>query len=166
MNCSWAKDAGLVETVGGLEHPQLGRAIAVRSAQPYPPLTAGRKIEAIAKMAPSAPQGHGAPARKPLTGYVVFDLANVIAGPACGRLLGATVLKMDTTRPNHQPLVTVVWGAEANQGKTSILADLRTTDGRQILTMLVGKAHIVAMKATDSGVRQLGLTAEQLQEIN
>jgi len=169
MNCSWAKDAGLVETVGGLEHPQLGRAVAVRSAQPYPPLTAGRRIEATAKMAPSAPQGHCAPARKPLTGYVVLDLTNVIAGPACGRLLGelgATVLKMDTTRPDHQPLVTVVWGAEANQGKKSILADLRTIEGRQILTMLVGKADIVVMNATDSGVRRLGLTAEQLHEIN
>ena len=170
MNCSWAKDAGLVETVGGLEHPQLGRAIAVRSAQPYPPLTAGRRIEATAKTAPSAPQeGHCAPARKPLIGYVVLDLANVIAGPACGRLLGelgATVLKMDTTRPDHQPLVTVVWGAEANQGKKSILVDLRTIEGRQILTMLVGKADIVVMNATDSGVRRLGLTAEQLHEIN
>jgi DNA-binding LacI/PurR family transcriptional regulator len=64
---------------------------------------------------------------------VVLDLANVLAGPACGRLLGefgATVLKMDTTRPDHQPLVTVVWGAEANQGKKSILADLRTIEGR------------------------------------
>jgi crotonobetainyl-CoA:carnitine CoA-transferase CaiB-like acyl-CoA transferase len=169
MNCSWAKDAGLVETVGGLEHPQLGRAIAVRSAQPYPPLTAGRRIEAAGKTAPSAPQGHGAPARKPLTGYVVLDLTNVIAGPACGRLLGelgATVLKMDTTQPDHQPLVTVVWGAEADQGKKSILADLRTIEGRQILTMLVGKADIVVMNATDSGVRRLGLTAEQLHEIN
>jgi crotonobetainyl-CoA:carnitine CoA-transferase CaiB-like acyl-CoA transferase len=169
INCSWAKDAGLVETVGGLEHPQLGRAIAVRSAQPYPPLTAGRRVEAAAKMAPSAPQGHCAPARKPLTGYVVLDLTNVIAGPAGGRLLGelgATVLKMDTTRPDHQPLVTVVWGAEANQGKKSILADLRTIEGRQILTMLAGKADIVLMNATDSGVRRLGLTAEQLHEIN
>jgi hypothetical protein len=81
-----AKDAGLSETVGGLEHPQLGRAIAVRSAQPYPPLTAGRKIEAIAKMAPST-AGACAPARKPLTGYVVLDLP-IIAGPACGRLPG------------------------------------------------------------------------------
>ena len=141
----------------------------MRSAQPYPPLTAGRRIEAAGKTAPSAPQGHCAPARKPLTGYVVLDLANVIAGPACGRLLGelgATVLKMDTTRPDHQPLVTVVWGAEANQGKKSILADLRTIEGRQILAMLVGKADIVVMNATDSGVRRLGLTAEQLHEIN
>jgi crotonobetainyl-CoA:carnitine CoA-transferase CaiB-like acyl-CoA transferase len=169
MNCSWAKDAGLVETVLGLERAQLGRAVAVRSAEPYPPLTAGRRIEAAGKTAPSAPQGHRAPARKPLTGYVVLDLANVIAGPACGRLLGelgATVLKMDTTRPDHQPLVTVVWGAEANQGKKSILADLRTIEGRKVLTVLVGKADIVVMNATDSGVRRLGLTAEQLHEIN
>jgi crotonobetainyl-CoA:carnitine CoA-transferase CaiB-like acyl-CoA transferase len=32
--------------------------------------------------------------------------------------------------------------------------------------MLVGKADIVVMNATDSGVRRLGLTAEQLHEIN
>jgi crotonobetainyl-CoA:carnitine CoA-transferase CaiB-like acyl-CoA transferase len=60
MNCSWAKDAGLVETVVGLEHPQLGRAVALRSADPYPPLTAGQRIEAAGKTARAAPQGHGA----------------------------------------------------------------------------------------------------------
>jgi crotonobetainyl-CoA:carnitine CoA-transferase CaiB-like acyl-CoA transferase len=169
MRCSWAKDAGLVDSVVGLERPQLGRAISVRSAQPYPPLTAGRRTEAVASITPSVPQRRLAPSPKPLAGYVVLDLANVIAGPACGRLLGelgATVVKLDTTRPDHQPIVTVVWGAEANQGKKSILADLRTTEGRRVLTMLVEQADIVVMNATDTGVRRLGLTPEQLHAIN
>jgi hypothetical protein len=88
-----------------------------------------------------------------LTGYLVLDLCNVIAGPACGRLLGelgATVIKLDSTRPDHQPLVTVVWGAEANQGKKSLLADLHSLEGREILERLVRRVDIVLMNETDT----------------
>ncbi|MGH3529596.1 MAG: CoA transferase [Pseudonocardiaceae bacterium] len=168
-NCSWARQSGLVDAVAGLRHPQLGRSISVQSAKPYPALSAGRVRKSPLATNTSLPSLSGTPAIKPLSGYVVLDLANVIAGPACGRLLselGATVFKMDTTRPDHQPLVTVIRGAEANQGKRSILADVRTAGGKAILRRLVKKADIVVMNATDSGTRQLGLSRDELAAIN
>ena len=168
MASSWAKEAGLVESVVGFEQPQLGRAINVKSAKPYPALQAGAKIDAVV---PHQVEIHHSQniSTKPLTGYLVLDLCNVIAGPACGRLLGelgASVIKLDSTRPDHQPLVTVVWGAEANQGKKSLLADLHMPEGREILERLVRRADIVLMNETDNGVRRLGLTQAELAKIN
>lgn len=169
MSCSWAREAGLAGPVVGLEKPQLGRSVSVVSAKPYPPLTAGRKEKAVPpRPAPDLP-APSAPSPKPLAGHVVLDLANVIAGPACGRLLGelgASVIKLDTTRPDHQPLVTVIWGAEANQGKKSILADIATAQGRAVLERLVKRADIVVMNATDDGTRRMGLSRQQLTTLN
>ncbi len=120
MNCSWARESGLVETVHGLQRAQLGRAVCMQSAKPYPPLSAGWNAAAVTNAAPPALRGSGTRSTKPLSGYVVLDLANVIAGPACGRLLGelgATVFKMDTTRPDHQPLRT--FGQQRAKGYSS-----------------------------------------------
>jgi len=169
MNCAWAKEAGLTEAVAGLKHLQLGRAVSVQSAKPYPSLNAGRPEQAAPAKSPPQFHKQSAPSAKPLTGVTVLDLANVIAGPACGRLLGelgATVFKVDTTRPDHQPLVTMIWGAEANQGKVSLLADLRSGDGRAVLERLVKQADIVVMNATDSGTKQIGLSREELGNLN
>jgi crotonobetainyl-CoA:carnitine CoA-transferase CaiB-like acyl-CoA transferase len=198
MGSSWARESGLVEEIAGLDLPQLGRSASVQSAQPYPPLQPGRRLAAAAAataataaaMAAAAAataataaamaaatttsskvQQHqsGAASAKPLVGYVVADLANVIAGPACGRLLaelGATVYKIDTTRPDHQPLVTIIWAGDVGQGKKSILVDLRTPAGREVLERLVAKADIVVMNATDSGTERLGLSRAQLANIN
>jgi|GEM_PF-1624203 len=168
MRSSWAKDAGLVESVSGFEQPQLGRAINVKSAKPYPTLRAGQRVDAVVPHQVQI-QRFQSVSTKPLMGYLVLDLCNVIAGPACGRLLGelgATVIKLDSTRPDHQPLVTVVWGAEANQGKKSLLADLHTLAGREILERLASRADIVLMNETDNGVRRLGLTQAELTKIN
>jgi len=168
MRSSRAKESGLVESVSGFEQPQLGRAINVKSAKPYPTLGAGQRVDAVVPHQIQIQKSQSV-STKPLTGYLVLDLCNVIAGPACGRLLGelgASVIKFDSTRPDHQPLVTVVWGAEANQGKKSLLADLHTLEGREILDRLVRKADIVLMNETDNGLRRLGLTQAELAKIN
>jgi crotonobetainyl-CoA:carnitine CoA-transferase CaiB-like acyl-CoA transferase len=169
MRSSWAGESGLVEEISGLVLPQLGRSISVHSAQPYPPLQPAMRLTEAAAAPPTAALKPGAASPKPLAGYVVIDLANVIAGPACGRLLaelGATVYKIDTTRPDHQPLVTIVWAGDVGQGKKSILVDLRTPAGREVLERLVAKADIVVMNATDSGVERLGLNPARLAQIN
>ena len=168
MASSWAKEAGLIESVVGFEQPQLGRAINVKSAKPYPALQAGTRVDAVVPHQVEMQHSQNI-STKPLTGYLVLDLCNVIAGPACGRLLGelgASVIKFDSMRPDHQPLVTVVWGAEANQGKKSLLADLHMPEGRKILERLVRRADIVLMNETDNGVRRLGLTQAELTKIN
>lgn len=177
MRSSWARESGLVEEIAGLDRPQLGRSASVQSAQPYPPLQPGRRLAAATTTSskvqhPSGASGASGAASaglKPLVGYVVVDLANVIAGPACGRLLaelGATVYKIDTTRPDHQPLVTIIWAGDVGQGKQSILVDLRTPAGREVLERLVATADIVVINATDSGTERLGLSRAQLAKIN
>lgn len=167
MGCSWANETGLVEMVDGQR--QLGRAVTVHSAKPYPRLQ-GESSGLDAPVHPTqSVSTHRSPSNKPLLGYTVLDLANVIAGPACGRLLGelgAQVFKLDTTTPDHQPLVTVIWGAEANQGKQSLLINLHAAEGREVLHRLIKQADIVVMNATDEGTRRLGLTREELKEIN
>jgi crotonobetainyl-CoA:carnitine CoA-transferase CaiB-like acyl-CoA transferase len=167
MRCEWANEVGLVEVVDG--QPQLGRVVTVHSAKPYPDLQ-GKPSSTSGPLYPSQSTPiHRKSSTKPLAGYTVLDLANVIAGPACGRLLGelgAQVFKLDTTTPDHQPLVTVIWGAEANQGKQSLLIDLHTVQGRGVLYRLLERADIVVMNATDDGIRRLGLTRQELQKIN
>jgi len=169
MRSSWARESGLVEEITGLELAQLGRSVSIQSAQPYPPLQPARWLALPATARSAAPRKPSAASPKPLAGYVVVDLANVIAGPACGRLLaelGATVYKIDTTRPDHQPLVTIIWAGDVGQGKKSVLIDLRTSAGREVLERLVTKADIVVMNATDSGTERLGLSRAQLAKIN
>ncbi len=171
MESAGAREAGLVTTPVGLTKPQVGRAVNVASAKPYPNLQRAvrGKVPAIADDRIAGPL-HGAQAGvKPLDGYRVLDLANVIAGPACGRLLGelgAEVIKVDTTHPDHVPLVTVEWGAEASQGKKSILLDLKIASGRQVLERLVVISDIIVMNETDEGVRHLGLTRDVVAQLN
>ncbi|HWT62697.1 MAG TPA: CoA transferase [Ochrobactrum sp.] len=171
MALASAREAGLVITPVGLTKPQIGRAINVASAKPYPPLHRAEraaKAAAVTKHQTSAVERkskHG----KPLEGYRVLDLANVIAGPACGRLLGelgADVIKVDAARPNHVPLVTIEWGAEANQGKRSILLDLKIPEGRQVLEQLVARSDIIVMNEPDAGVQHLGLTRDAVTQLN
>jgi len=73
---------------------------------------------------------------------------------------------VDTTHPDHVPLVTVEWGAEASQGKKSILLDLKIASGRQVLERLVVISDIIVMNETDEGVRHLGLTRDVVAQLN
>ncbi|RDS80865.1 hypothetical protein DWU98_13045 [Dyella monticola] len=171
MASDWARASALVTTPLHLTAPQIGRSVFLDSARPYPPLNAPNRTDVApyfnSRLERSALELVGI--GKPLDGYAVLDLANVIAGPACGRLLaelGARVTKVDTTRPDHQPVVTVGWGAEANQGKDSILLDAKTPSGREVLHQLITCADIVVMNETDEGVRRLGLTREVVASLN
>ncbi|MBQ0710400.1 CoA transferase [Ochrobactrum sp. BD22] len=171
MALSSVREAGLVITPTGLKKPQIGRAVNIASAKPYPPVHRAKR--AIKATAPAKYQVATVERKlesgKPLEGYKVLDLANVIAGPACGRLLGelgADVIKVDATRPNHVPLVTIEWGAEANQGKRSILLDLKMSEGRKVLEQLIASSDIIVMNETDAGVEHLGLTRDAIMRLN
>jgi len=171
MVSTHARTAGLVVIPDGLAKPQIGRVVNLASARPYPPLHSAKGMESATSAAERqvltvVPQQKG---KKPLEGYRVLDLSNVIAGPACGRLLGelgASVIKVDTTRPNHVPLVTVEWGAEANQGKRGILLDLNLTEGRLVLEKLISNSDIVIMNEPDGGVQHLDLGINTIKRLN
>ena len=168
-NWDEAQKGGLAEKVPGCAYVQLGRAFRLQSAKPYPPLRlAATRVVVEPPPKPVAtgtrPVGNG-----PLAGLRVLDLANVIAGPACGRVLaelGAQVIKVDATRTDLTPGVAIDWAGELNQGKRSVLLDVATQQGRAILHELVRSADMVVFNRLDPALARMGLDGESLRTIN
>jgi crotonobetainyl-CoA:carnitine CoA-transferase CaiB-like acyl-CoA transferase len=178
----WMKDpharaARVVADVEGLPDAQLGRTAWLKSVGEYPNL---KKMEAVGatvpdKKEPPTAGGGGSsnnsnnssssPAARPLEGFVIADFANVIAGPACGRMLaelGATVYKLGPGTPQHGPMVMMVWQAELHQGKQSIIIDGKKAEGKAIIQRMLEKADVVLLNKMDNQLVQLGLNREAL----
>jgi crotonobetainyl-CoA:carnitine CoA-transferase CaiB-like acyl-CoA transferase len=104
-----------------------------------------------------------------LAGIRILDLTNVIAGPTIAGLLarfGAEVIKLDATRPSFDPWTTIVFGMQANQGKESLLADLKTTSGQESLHRLLLWADIVTVNASEKQLADLHLTPTRIAAVN
>jgi crotonobetainyl-CoA:carnitine CoA-transferase CaiB-like acyl-CoA transferase len=109
----------------------------------------------------------------PYKGLVVIELARVLAGPWIGQILadlGATVIKVespegDDTRHWGPPFLQDRDGQKAdaayfhscNRGKRSIVADLKTESGRQLVHDLVGGADVFIENFKVGGLKQYGL---------
>jgi len=101
-----------------------------------------------------------------LDGIRVLDLTNVIAGPTIAATLarfGAEVISIDTVKPTLDPWNTIVFGFQANRGKKSLLADLKTPQGRDILDRLLKRIDIVTVNALDKQLEPLGLAPARLK---
>jgi crotonobetainyl-CoA:carnitine CoA-transferase CaiB-like acyl-CoA transferase len=99
----------------------------------------------------------------------ILDLTNVIAGPTIAGTLarfGAQVISIDPPTPALDPWNSTVFGIQANQGKKSLLLDLKTTDGQEVLKRLLTDIDIVTVNASDAQLQRLGLSIEQLHAIN
>jgi crotonobetainyl-CoA:carnitine CoA-transferase CaiB-like acyl-CoA transferase len=129
----------------------------------------------------TAPQG-------PLAGYVVIDLTRALAGPHGAMMLGdlgARVIKVETpgtgddTRGWGPPFVDAEPGADGtarerestyflscNRNKESIAVDLKSDDGREVLTRLVQRADILLENFRPGVLDRLGFSAEHLQQLN
>ena len=169
MNDPDARAARIVADVGG--EAQLGRTAWVKSAGEYPPLQPLAKGVAVPaeKAATALPPVAGAPATRPLEGYTICDFANVIAGPACGRMfaeLGATVYKLGPGIPQHGPMVMMVWQAELHQGKQSIILDAKKPAARDVIRKAVESADVVLLNKMDNQLVSLGLNRETLDVVN
>ena len=168
MNDKDARAARIVAEVGG--EPQLGRTAWLTSAGEYPalqPLAKG--VTVTAEKATPLPAASGAPKSRPLEGYVIADFANVIAGPACGRMfaeLGATVYKLGPGIPQHGPMVMMVWQAELHQGKKSIILDAKKLAARDVIRKAVEAADVVLLNKMDNQLVGLGLNRETLDIVN
>lgn len=104
-----------------------------------------------------------------LSGLKVVDMANVIAGPYIGGVLarfGAEVIKVDPNKPTYDALVAVLMGVPPNRGKRSLLADLKSASGREILARLVRWADVVIVNQVPSQLRMLGVDEASLKRIN
>ncbi|WP_338837028.1 CoA transferase [Gordonia polyisoprenivorans] len=104
-----------------------------------------------------------------LDGVRVLDLCNVIAGPHSAGFLarfGADVIKIDPAQPLYDPWNTVVFGMTHGRGKQSVLVDLRSEQGREVLEKLVACVDVVVWNATDPQVASLGLDRDTLHRLN
>ncbi|UWU75779.1 CoA transferase [Bradyrhizobium huanghuaihaiense] len=104
-----------------------------------------------------------------LDGVRVLDLSNVIAGPHSSYYLarfGAEVIKLDPARPLYDCYNTVIYGMAHMRGKRSVLVDIGSSGGREVLERLVKSVDVVIWNATDLQVKGMGLDLESLKALN
>lgn len=112
----------------------------------------------------------------PLSGVRVIDISNFLAGPLCSMFLadfGADVVKVE--RPgsgdecrwwgNNKNGVGLYYKA-VNRGKRSVVADLRTPLGVEIVTRLAEAADILVENFRPGTIESWGLGPDVLHRIN
>lgn len=117
----------------------------------------------------------------PLSGYTVVDLTRALAGPHAGMMLGdlgARVIKVETpgrgddTRgwgppfvgPEDNPQAT--YFLSCNRNKESIACDLKSEEGKAVLTRLVEKADVLLENFRTGVLDRLGFSTARLLELN
>jgi crotonobetainyl-CoA:carnitine CoA-transferase CaiB-like acyl-CoA transferase len=116
------------------------------------------------------------PSKRPLEGVRILEVASIIFGPMAGQYLGdmgAEVIKLeppegDRTRvmgPRRNPRMGSFF-LTSNRSKRSIVADLKTAEGRQILKALVASSDVLLHSLRTSAADRLGLVYEELAKEN
>ena len=104
-----------------------------------------------------------------LSGIKILDMTNVIAGPTIASFLsrfGAQIIKLDPVKSTFDPWNTIVFGMQAGRGKQSLLANIKTPEGKEIFHQLLKWADIITINAVDRQVDELGLNEKSLKQIN
>jgi crotonobetainyl-CoA:carnitine CoA-transferase CaiB-like acyl-CoA transferase len=112
---------------------------------------------------------------KSFAGLRVLDFSTTIAGPHCARMLadlGAEVIKIETsegetmrTRPPLRNDCSTTFG-QLNVGKKSLVLDLKSPEGGEVVRRLVARANILVENFRPGVMRRLGLDWESLKELN
>ncbi len=111
----------------------------------------------------------------PLAKYKIVDLTRVISGPFCTMMLadlGAEVIKIetpdggDTIRGQERGHNGMSWYFAAfNRNKRSIVLDLKTREGREVLERLIADADVLVENFRPGVLDRLGLTQARLDEL-
>jgi crotonobetainyl-CoA:carnitine CoA-transferase CaiB-like acyl-CoA transferase len=116
-----------------------------------------------------------------LSDLVVIDLTRALAGPHAGMMLGdlgARVIKVespgtgDDSRGWGPPFVGPEDAPEStyfmscNRNKESVTADLKSEDGKDLLTRLVARADVLMENFRPGVLDRLGFSVTRLHEIN
>jgi crotonobetainyl-CoA:carnitine CoA-transferase CaiB-like acyl-CoA transferase len=120
--------------------------------------------------APSSPAG-------PLAGTVVVDMTTSYAGPTASMYLadlGATVIKVerpgrgDDARAWGPPFVdgASAWFASANRNKSSLVLNLRTEQGREVLLRVLEGADVFLQNMNPSKLVGMGIDHQSLHARN
>src|SRR3981189_777268 len=112
---------------------------------------------------------------KPFYGLRVLDFSTTIAGPHCTRMLadmGAEVIKIETaegetmrTRPPVRNSFSTAFG-QPKVGKKSLVLDLKSADGIDVVRRLVASADILVENFRPGVMRRLKLDYGALRELN
>jgi crotonobetainyl-CoA:carnitine CoA-transferase CaiB-like acyl-CoA transferase len=112
---------------------------------------------------------------KSFNGLRVLDFSTTIAGPHCTRMLadmGAEVIKIETeqgetmrSRPPVRNHCSTAFG-QLNVGKKSIILDLKSPGGIEVVRRLVAKADVLVENFRPSVMRRLKLDDASLRELN
>ena len=100
-----------------------------------------------------------------LKGLKVVDMSSMVAGPVSARSLaeyGAEVIKIESPRPNHGPRMTCWYGMDVNQGKRSLLIDLKTNEGQEVINKLLSQADILISNQPESAMTAFNLSEERI----
>jgi alpha-methylacyl-CoA racemase len=117
----------------------------------------------------------------PLEGLTVLDLTRLLPGGFCSLMLadfGADVIKVEDTGmgdyirwspPHYEGAEASAGGAlflALNRGKRSIRIDLKTAEGKQVLTRLAGSADVLLESFRPGVLDRLGVGYERLSGVN
>jgi crotonobetainyl-CoA:carnitine CoA-transferase CaiB-like acyl-CoA transferase len=113
----------------------------------------------------------------PLQGLRVVDMTTSYAGPTAAMYLadlGATVIKVerpgygDDARMWGPPFVdgASAWFASANRNKKSLVLNLRSEEGRVVLTRLLGEADVFLQNMNPAKLERMGIDGETLLQRN
>ncbi|MFC7432679.1 MULTISPECIES: CaiB/BaiF CoA transferase family protein [unclassified Agrococcus] len=118
----------------------------------------------------------GADALGPLAGVRVVELGNYIAAPTTGRLLadfGADVVKVERPRTGDELRrwrlrsgTTSMLHRTINRSKRSIVADLRSDEGRDLVLRLVRRSDVLLENFRPGTLERWGLDAAALEAAN
>ena len=116
-----------------------------------------------------------------LDDLVVIDLTRALAGPHAAMMLGdlgARVIKVESPNggdesrswgppfvgPEDEPVST--YFMSCNRNKESVTADLKSPEGKELLTRLVERADVLMENFRTGVLDRLGFSVERLHEIN
>jgi len=112
---------------------------------------------------------------QPLQGIRVIDLTRVLSGPFCTMTmadLGAEVIKIespegDDTRHWGPPFINgeSTYFLSTNRSKKSVVLDLKTESGKQVLWDLIGTADIVVENFRPGTLDRLGFSWQQIHRL-
>jgi len=113
----------------------------------------------------------------PLAGVRVLELGNFIAGPFAGQLLGdygADVVKVEDPESGdpmrHWGVTTAdgdgLWWPTIGRNKRSVVADLRTRDGRALVRRIADAADVIIENFRPGRLAEWGLDYESVRTTN
>ncbi|MEZ3160337.1 CaiB/BaiF CoA-transferase family protein [Microbacterium sp. BWT-B31] len=112
----------------------------------------------------------------PLRGIRVLELGNYIAAPTAGRLLadfGADVIKVERPRTGDEVRNWRLHAGDTsmlyrtlNRGKRSLVVDLRSDEGREIVSDLIGRSDVLLENFRPGTLERWGMDASTLDSLN